>query len=134
MESENNLNFKLFENGKEFKMILELFWDDANKNSYRIAILEQKNNMYFLYIDELNLKRATKNGCLGISNINFLKSKYISKELFKFFKSRIPEKNHPRINKILKSYNLQKYDEMELLKATEGKLETDRYYLEERLL
>lgn len=115
-------------------MILDLFWDDVNKNSYRIATLEQKNNMYFLYIDEFNLKKAIKSGCLGIGNINFLKSKYVSRELFNFFKSRIPEKNHPRINKILRIYNLQKYDEMELLKATKGKLETDRYYLKEHLL
>ncbi len=112
-------------------MILNLFWSDVNKKSYRIAKLEEKNNTYYLYIYEATLKLAIRNGCMGIGNINFLKSVYVSKNLFQFFKSRIPDKNHPRINKILKQYNIKEYNEMELLKATGGRLETDRYYLEE---
>lgn len=50
--------------------------------------------------------------------------------MFPFFKNRIPDRHNPYIEKILKEYNLDYYDEMELLKKTNGKLLTDRYYLQ----
>lgn len=113
-------------------MILELYWKDIEQNEYNIASLEYNNEMYMLHINEKELKLATHHGCFGIGECKFLKNKYRSMELFSFFKNRIPSREHPRIDKILKKYNLDKYDEMELLRVTEGRLETDRYYLKEK--
>lgn len=110
-------------------MVLNLYWMDINKNNYCIAKLERNNSHYTLYINEKELKSAIKNGCMGIGNINFLSSKYESIELFSFFKNRIPNENNPKIKNILEQYGLKEFDEMELLKATGGKLRTDRYYL-----
>ena len=41
-------------------MILNLFWEDIEENSYSIATLEYKNNLYFLRINEQELKKAIK--------------------------------------------------------------------------
>lgn len=113
-------------------MVLDLYWEDIDENEYKIASLEHNNEMYTLSINEQSLKNATHHGCFGIGECKFLMNKYNSKELFPFFKNRIPSSEHPRIDKILKKYNLDKYDEMELLRMTEGRLVTDRYYLKEK--
>lgn len=113
-------------------MILDLYWSDTEKNNYNLATLERINELYVLYINELELKKATHHGCFGIGNINFLKNKYISKELFPFFSNRIPSREHPKIDSILKKYGLKKYDEMELLSVTEARLATDRYFVKIR--
>ncbi|MBO5349283.1 MAG: hypothetical protein J6A89_05655 [Clostridia bacterium] len=89
------------------------------------------NDIFVLKIYEESLKKAIKKGCIGIGNLTFLKSVYKTKALFPFFINRIPPKNHIKINSILKKYNIEKYDEMELLRATKAKLETDRYYVKE---
>lgn len=112
-------------------MKLKLFWKDENNNKFCIAILSKEINEYILEIQEKELKKAIQNGCIGIGGINFLKCKYTSKELFPFFKSRIPNENHPNIEKILKKLGLEKYDDMELLKITKGELQTDKYIVEE---
>lgn len=106
-----------------------LYWEDTGGLEYKIAKLEKENDIYILEIYEEELKKAIKKGCIGIGNINFLQTVYKSKELFPFFKNRIPDKNHPYIENILKNYAIEKYDEMELLKATHGALQTDRYFL-----
>lgn len=112
-------------------MVLNLYWKDIENNAYCIAKLEKNEEKYILTINEVELKKAIIKGCIGIGDFNFLKSKYESKELFSFFKNRIPNENNPRILNILKEYGLEEYDEMKLLKATKGKLQTDRYYLME---
>ena len=109
-------------------MVLDLYWSDTENNEYNIATLEKDKDLYVLDINELELKKATHNGCFGIGDIKFLQNKYISKELFPFFKNRIPSKDNPRIKSILESYNMTKYNEMELLKVTEARLVTDNYY------
>ncbi len=110
-------------------MVLFLYWRDRFKIEYKIAKLEKKDDIYYLEIYEEELKKATRNGCMGIGNITFLQKVYKSKELFSFFKNRIPSKNHPHIDRILNEYGLKEYDEMQLLKITRGALVTDRYYL-----
>ena len=67
-----------------------------------------------------------------MGNIKFLRDKYISKELFPFFCNRIPSREHPRIDSILKNYGLDEYDEMELLRATKARLSTDRYFVKSK--
>ena len=113
-------------------MILDIYWSDMNNNKYNIASLEKKNELYILDINESELKQATHSGCFGIGDIKFLQNKYISKDLFSFFRNRIPSSTHPKIDSILKRYNMVQYDEMELLRATEGRLATDNYYCKER--
>ena len=109
--------------------MLELYWEDINEKEYHIANLNKKDDIYILDVLEKSLKEAIKAGCVGIGNIDFLKSRYESKKLFLFFKQRIPERNNIYIKDILKKYRMKEYDEYELLKKTLGKSITDRYYL-----
>lgn len=111
-------------------MILKLMWKDKNDNAYHIGNLTKKEETYIFEIKENNLKHAIKQGCMGIGEFDLLKNYYTSKELFEFFKQRIPDKNHPHIDKILKKYELKKYNEMLLLEKTKGLLMTDRYFIE----
>lgn len=108
-----------------------LYWEDTEGSEYRIAKLEKENETYILETYEEELKKAIRKGCIGIGNIDFLQTVYESKELFPFFKNRIPDKQHPYIENILKNYGIEEYDEMKLLKATRGALQTDRYFLKE---
>lgn len=108
---------------------MNLYWRDIKCNNYKIANLIKEKNMYYLTIYEEELKKATRHGCIGIGNINFLQTVYKSEELFPFFKERIPSRDNPYIDKILKEYNLTEYDEMKLLEVTHGVMFKDRYYL-----
>lgn len=111
-------------------MKLVLKWK-KNENIFSLGVLEKKENNFIFTINETELKNAIKHGCMGIGNFDFLKTVYVSEELFDFFKFRIPSRTHVDIENILKEYNLKEYDEMELLKITKAKEATDNYYVEE---
>lgn len=107
-------------------MVLNLYWKDIEGNSYRLGKLYKKDKYYF-DIDREELKKATHKGCFGIGEINILEDHHESNTLFKFFENRIPI----NVEEIMKIFNIKEYDEMLILKITGGKLNTDRYYLEE---
>ena len=107
-------------------MKLKLKWKDKT-----LGILEKIKDEYVFKIDEEELKEAIKNGCMGIGNLDLLQTEYRSNELFTFFKNRIPDRTNLNIKEILKEFNMEKYDEMELLKNTSAQLETDNYFVEE---
>ena len=44
-------------------MVLDLYWSDTENNEYNIASLEKDKDLYVLDINELELKKATHNGC-----------------------------------------------------------------------
>jgi hypothetical protein len=50
---------------------------------------------------------------------------YVSDKLFPSFSSRIPDRRRSDIGHILNNYNLDGYDEFELLKRSGGRLPTD---------
>ena len=110
--------------------MLKLYWEDINNNKYHIANLDKKDSVFMLDILEDNLKKATHNGCMGISGINLLANHHESDKLFAFFANRIPSRDYRDIDEFLKKYQLEDYDEMEILKKTSGRLLTDRYYIE----
>ena len=113
-------------------MKLKLFWKDLNGKSYILGYLYKENdNFCFDIVDKEELKKATRAGCFGIGELNLFYSHHTSDTLFEFFKRRIPPRDHVMINEILEELCLEEYDEMELLRATQGILNTDRYYLEE---
>lgn len=112
-------------------MILALKWKDKDGISYKLGELSKDNNTYYFSINEQNLKEAIKHGCMGIGSFDLLKNTYIANNLFTFFKNRIPSKDNSDIEEILKEYNIDFYDEMELLKKTKARKMKDRYFIEE---
>ena len=111
--------------------MLKLCWKDIQGNEYILGNLYVENNTYYFEINEEDLKKATKNGCFGIGELNLLYNTHTSDTLFDFFKRRIPNKKNVNIKQILDEYGMTEYDEMELLRKTKGELPTDRYYLTE---
>ena len=111
-------------------MILKLFWNDANGSKYHLGNLYKIEDIYHFDINEEELKKAVRHGCFGIGSIDITKNKLESKELFGFFKGRIPNEEELSLQDLKKYYGIDKYDEMEILKITQGKLLKDRYYLE----
>ena len=113
----------------ENNLKLNLFWEDKEKNTYNLGILYKENELYKFDIFEENLRKAIKNGCYGIGNFVFLNMHYESEELFDFFENRLP--NEEDCKKLMQLYNIEKYDVLEILKMTQGRKFTDRYWIEE---
>ncbi len=110
-----------------------LYWNNKQtRQSYKIAELYKLNNKYyFKYILE-NVKVALQNGfnlLIPFPNVN---ATYESQVLFPSFASRLPDKRRPEIKTILNTYNLEEYDEFELLKRSGAKLPTDNYEFKSR--
>ena len=110
---------------------LYLKWKDVKNQIYTIATLYRNEGYYYLMINNEEMTNAIKNGCSGIGELDINVPGYKSEELFRFFKNRILPKDSEYIEEVLKEYGLTEYDEMELLKKTNGYSGIDRYYLEE---
>lgn len=109
-------------------MKMNLYWKDIDGNIYNIGTLLKGNKYIFLLNDE-EYKKAQQNGCAGIGNLG--NGNQESEQLFQFFKERIPGKDSPRLKKILEIFNMETYDEFELLRRSKAKVITDRFFLEE---
>ena len=109
-------------------MILFLYWKDIEGNIYRLGTLIKAEKYKFILNDE-EYKKAMKNGCSGIGNL--AKENDESDVLYQFFRERIPSKDSPRLEKFLKLFNIETYDDMELLKKSKGIVATDRFFIEE---
>lgn len=112
-------------------MHLMLKWRSKRNNIYELGILSKENDKYIFKIDEEQLKKAIKDGCMGIGNFSLLNNVEISNELFDFFKYRIVSEDSSKLDEMLRKYNLEKYDDMEILKITQAKSANDRYWVEE---
>lgn len=112
-------------------MHLMLKWKSKRDNIYELGILSKENNKYIFKIDEEQLKKAIKDGCMGIGNFNLLNNVEVSDELFDFFKYRIVSEDSPKLQEMLKKYNLKEYDDMKILKISQAKNVNDRYWVEE---
>ena len=63
-----------------------IVWEDTEKNAYRIGILAQIDNQFYLKMNNsTNTSLAAKRGYIGIPGFQFDKI-YKSSELFDFFK------------------------------------------------
>lgn len=109
---------------------MKLLWDDAKDKKYVLGELYKEGDYYYFNINNIGLKEAMLHGCFGIGNIDISKSSHKSKELFYFFKRRIPPHDSENIKEILEQFGIKEYDEMKLLEKTQGRLLTDRYYIE----
>ena len=110
---------------------MKLYWSDIKGNNYLLGTLYKENEYYYFEIVEDGLSNALRHGCFGIGSINISQRVNKSKELFDFFKNRIPKEDSANINEFLSSIGLKEYDQVEILKRTGARVITDRYYLEE---
>lgn len=109
-------------------MKLFLYWKDIEGKIYKLGTLI-KDEKYFFILNQEEYEKALKNGCAGIGNLAMKNQE--SDVLFQFFRERIPGKDSPRLNNFLEFFNMDNYDEMELLKRSRGKVATDRFFIEQ---
>lgn len=109
--------------GKDYVYVI---WKSSkNRRQYVIGELVKNGEYEFRYCHEI--EEAISSGFQGFECFQDFNKKYLSKELFAIFLSRLPSENRKDINRILKRYKLEKYDAYELLKLSGAKLPTDNY-------
>lgn len=107
------------------KEYLFLVWKDPKtRRNYTIGKLTKDVNYSFEYCEEY--EEAKRNGYQELNA--FSKAKYYtSDEMFPVFASRLPDKKRRDISSILEKYNMDYYDEFELLKRSGARLPIDSY-------
>jgi len=112
-------------------MRLVLKWEDIKGNKYVLGILEKNATKYMFNLNDEGYKEALKNGCAGIGILG--KESQEADVLFQFFRERIPGKENPRLKLFMQRFDLEEYDDMELLRRSKAIVNTDRFYLEEKI-
>lgn len=108
-------------NGKDY---LYLVWKEPNsRRQYTVGQLVKNGGYEFSYGFEV--VEAIKSGFQPLIVFENIDKTYKSPIMFPAFSSRLPDKKRNGIEKILKKYNLDEYDEYELLKKSGAKLPID---------
>lgn len=102
------------------KKLFNVYW-----NEILIGDVSKSDNEYIFKYDIHGVEKANKIGFKYIVGFKNIKQEYKSEKLFSIFTSRIPPKNRHDIDDILNKFELSEYDEIELLKRTNGKCYTD---------
>lgn len=101
--------------------VFHINWDDRYKNSYRVGLLAELDECFYLIIkDGKKAETAYKNGFVGIPGFRS-EEVYRSHELFDFFKSRISEgarKKNPS-EELAKSKGISMIDSFSVEEAPE---------------
>jgi hypothetical protein len=104
---------------------LYLIWQDyKTKQRYIIGELSKNGKYEFKYRTK-ELDNAIKSGFKPLIAFANIDEVYESYDMFPAFSSRLPDKRRKDVKEILAKYELQKYDEFELLKKSGGKLPID---------
>lgn len=108
-------------NGKDY---LYLVWKDPNtRKQFTVGQLAKNGGYEFSY--GLEVHEAINNGFKPLIAFENLNEKYKSTIMFPVFSSRLPDRKRNGIEKILKKYDLEEYDEYKLLKRSGAKLPID---------
>ena len=104
---------------------LYLIWKDPQtRRNFIIGKLCRSNKYTFEYCEEFGQAET-----YGWSKFDVfpIEQQYESETLFPVFASRLPDKSRRDIEKILKKYGLDQYDEFELLRKSGARLPIDGY-------
>ena len=104
--------------------LLDVYW-----NEILIGDLLKNENEYIFKYNKQGIEKAREIGFKYIIGFKDIEQEYYSKNLFPVFASRVPPKNRHDINEILTKLELSEYNEVEILKKTNGKCFTDNMEL-----
>lgn len=108
-------------NGKDF---LYLIWKDPiSRKQFMVGTLSKNGCYEFSYGLEVN--EAIKRGFQLLISFEDLQTVYKNSILFPVFSSRLPDKKRHGIDKILRKYNMDEYDDYTLLKRSGARLPID---------
>lgn len=105
---------------------LEIYWQCRESHErFKVGeLFKDKSKYIFKYVD--NVQKFEDNGFRPIFPFLDYTKKYSSQSIFPCFKNRLPDAKRKDIDSILKKYDLEEYDDFELLSKSEGRLPTDR--------
>ena len=114
---------------------LYLKWiDPYTKKKYVIGALYKRQEKYYFKLrngyNKLQNKKGFPDNMILFDSENKI---YESRKLFSIFKVRLPDINQytkEQLKELLEEYNLEKYDEFEMLRKTKGRLKKDNFILE----
>ena len=105
---------------------LLLIWKDPNtRTNYTIGKLSHDEKYEFEYLE--SAKDATVAGWEPLEAFPEQGKIYKSKNLFPVFSSRLPDRKRRDIEKILSKYELNAFDEFQLLRKSGARLPIDTY-------
>lgn len=109
---------------KDDKDYLYLIWKSGQSGQqYIVGQLTRNSHYEFRYCSEV--KAAIEDGFAPLLCFPDLNKQYEDEKLFSVFSSRLPDRKRKNINDILKKYELEDYDEYELLKRSGARLPID---------
>lgn len=109
---------------KEGRDYLYLIWKDSQtRKNYIVGELSKNGQYEFRYTREVN--EAINAGFDLLISFDELGKTYTNDTLFPTFSSRLPDKKRRDLDKILKKYNLDTFDEYALLKKSGARLPID---------
>ena len=109
------------QNGRDY---IYLVWkENVSRRNYLVGQLSKNGIFEFGYGFEV--QDAMKKGFTPLISFDDIRETYSNNILFPVFSSRLPDRKRRNIELILKKYNLENYDEYELLKKSGGKLPID---------
>lgn len=112
-------------NAQTHKDYLYVVWRDMiSRSRYIVGELTKNGRYEFRYYTD-HLEKAYKKGFTTFVAFPKEDEIYINDTLFAVFSSRLPDRKRRNIDEILKQYNLEYYDEFELLKKTGGRTPID---------
>ena len=110
----------------ESNKFLYLIWKDPHtRTNFTVGKLSKNGSYKFEYFGEFGKAESC-----GWSKLEaFPENKvYESDTLFPVFASRLPDRKRRDIKKILEKYELEDFEEFDLLRKSEGRLPIDTYY------
>lgn len=101
-----------------------LIWNNEKKKKKLIVGTLVKEKKYRFYYSH-QILRAITEGFEPLLSFPCIYKEYESDVVFPVFSSRLPDKKRKGIDKILKKYNIEEYNEFEMLKKGGAKLPID---------
>lgn len=105
--------------------IIYVYWFNKQKK-YLIGTIEKSEDYIFKY--GYQIKQAIRNGFSLLVAFEDIDKVYHNNKLFITFSCRIPSEKRKDIKEILEKYNMEEYDEFELLAKAGARLPIDNLY------
>lgn len=109
------------------KNVIWMIWKNEQEETFKVGELSKGTEKYYFKYDIEGVKKAEAYGFSPLPCFPIVNSKYFSEELFRSFVKRLPCQGEKDMTSVLKEYNIDEYDDLELLEKSGGKMSTDRF-------
>jgi len=112
---------------RKVKNIIWMIWRNDEGVAFKVGELSKRPGKYYFRYDLDGVKKAEAYGFSPLPYFPKLDAKYFREGLFRSFSERLPGHNKKDRTSVLKEYNLEEYDDLELLIKSGGKMPTDSF-------